>query len=77
MKNMTFAAGGIGFLCLLVAFIGRFRGGPELWVLGQSHSATTFILLANSFFLIGLFLAVCSFMKCGSAKPVPPADSAK
>ena len=77
MKNAVHVAGVVGILCLVVAFIGRFRGGPEIWVLGQSHSATTFILLANTFFLMSLCLAACSLGKCSSAKATPPADAAK
>ena len=77
MKKLTLAAGVVGVLCILAGFLGRFIGTPEIWVVGQSHSGTTFLLLGNTCLLGGIFLAVYSLMKDDPQKTAAPADAAK
>ncbi len=56
MKYLSLAAGGLGVLVLLVGFLGRFIGAPEIFLLGQAFSAISFVVLANTLLLVGIFV---------------------
>ena len=60
MKYLSLAAGALGILMLLVAFLGRFIGAPEFFLLGQAFAARTFVDLANTLLLVGIFMRLLS-----------------
>jgi len=56
MKYLSLAAGGLGVLLLLVGIIGRFSGTPGVELFGQAFSAISFVVLANTLLLVGIFV---------------------
>jgi len=60
MKYLSLAAGGLGLLVLLVGIIGRFSGTPDIALFGQVFVARSFVVLANSLLLVGIFVHLLS-----------------
>ncbi len=56
MKYLSLAAGVLGVLVLFVAALGRFIGAPEIFLFGQEFAARTFVVLANTLLLAGIFV---------------------
>lgn len=60
---MTIKAGSLifgvaGVILALIALYGRFTRADTITVMEQPHAAASFLLMANTFLLIGIFLAV-------------------
>ena len=60
MRNVSLFAGGLGLLVLVIGVIGRFVKQPSITMLGHSFQASNFLVLANTFLLIGIFLYLMS-----------------
>jgi len=56
MKYLSLAAGALGILMLLVGFLGRFIGAPEIFLFGQAFAARTFVDFATNLLLVGIFV---------------------
>ncbi len=56
MKYLSLAAGALGIILLLAGFLGRFIGAPELFLFGQAFAARSFVDLANTLLLVGIFV---------------------
>lgn len=56
MKSVSLASGAIGILVFVLGVIGRFTKEPSVTMLGYRFEAGTFLTLANTFLLIGIFL---------------------
>ncbi len=56
MKYLSLAAGALGIILLLAGFLGRFTGAPELFLFGQAFAARSFVDLANTLLLVGIFV---------------------
>jgi hypothetical protein len=60
MKYLSLAAGALGILMLLVGFLGRFIGAPEIFLFGQAFAARTFVDFATTLLLVGIFVHLLS-----------------
>ena len=58
MKSLSYVAGALGVIFALLALYGRFHGAPSIWLMGHTFAASTFLLVANTLLLIGIFLAL-------------------
>ncbi len=58
MKVVSFVAGVVGLLVVVLAFVGRFHGPATVTVLGTTHHASTLILLGNTVLLCACWLAL-------------------
>ena len=56
MQYLSLAAGALGILMLLVGFLGRFIGAPEIFLFGQAFAARTFVDFATTLLLVGIFV---------------------
>jgi len=56
MKYLSLAAGALAMLLLMAGFLGRFIGAPELFLFGQVFAARSFVDLANTLLLVGIFV---------------------
>ena len=56
MKNLSLALGALGGLVFLVGVIGRFYQGQTITITGNTFQAGTFLILANTFLVAGIFL---------------------
>ncbi len=56
MKYLSLAAGALAMLLLIAGFLGRFIGTPELFLFGQAFAASSFVDLANTLLLVGIFV---------------------
>ena len=65
MKSISLASGAIGMLVLVLGVIGRFTKEPTVTMLGHRFEAGTFLTLANTFLLIGIFLHLMSNRRSG------------
>lgn len=66
LRKLALVAGAVGVLCIALAVIGRFVGGPLLGIpFIAVVEAGTMLTLANSSFLIGIFLYLLSREKHG------------
>lgn len=55
MRYLSLAAGVIGIVVFLVAVLAKLTGTPVVTVLGLPFSRQGFVLVANTFLLMGLF----------------------
>ena len=60
MKYLSLAAGALGILMVLVGFLGRFIDAPEIFLFGQAFAARTFVDLATTLLLVGIFVHLLS-----------------
>jgi hypothetical protein len=60
MKNVAWLFFALGVVVMLLGIYGRMHGAWDIGVsfLGQRFSGSAFLLLANSFLLIGVFLGL-------------------
>ncbi len=63
MKYLSLAAGALGIILLLAGFLGRLIGAPELFLFGQAFAARSFVDLANTLLLVGIFVHLLSTEK--------------
>jgi hypothetical protein len=62
MKYLSLTSGALGLLSLLVGAIGRFSitPPPRIELFGQAFIPSSFLILANTLLLIGIFLHLLS-----------------
>jgi len=61
MKYLSLSAGALGLLSLLMGVIGRFSiMPPKIELLGQVFAPSSFLILANTLLLIGVFAHLLS-----------------
>lgn len=56
MKNIAVISGSLGVLFFLLAVVGRFHQQATISMLGHIFKAGTFLVVADTFLLIGIFL---------------------
>jgi hypothetical protein len=56
MKNLSVISGALGVLFFLLAVAGRFHEQATVSMLGHTFRAGTFLVVADTFLLIGIFL---------------------
>lgn len=56
MKNISVISGALGAIFFLMAVVGRFHQQATISMLGHTFRAGTFLVVANTFLLIGILL---------------------
>jgi hypothetical protein len=65
MRNLSVLSGWLGVIVFLVAVVGRFYQQATITIAGYSFQSQTFLVLANTFLLIGIFLHLTSSKRGG------------
>jgi len=63
MRSLSVLSGMLGVLIFLVAIVGRFYHQATITLGGYSFRPVSFLVLANTFLLIGIFLHLMSNKK--------------